>query len=501
MGVEVGSRKRWLTWIAGVILVASLVGIVFSLISKTPPIADTRPRIVTFPDGSFMEIYGIYGESHTIEVGDVGAFSLGSVGQTHAGIGSDDVSIQTTTKGGKVQNVTIQSNGPRLILDIRRPGMTRSNYRFSREMVAAHPSNRSARPPYFEPKSNEVLDVASAMDNSGIGMVIQLREQGTGWVSLTGPFPFWEGRPDRCLMVLPAWKRDEANIEFRAILPMGETVEFTLPNPGFRASPGILISSRVPWSHLDKDYSLTATQVERFGKLGSHPLSCVDLQFEPAAGVQGVQMMLRGASDEWGNTVDFGPDTHDGKTKFAAYLPTSSRKMAIRFDVERVSDYQRPDAGGLPIMEGVVSTDGKTVDFSSMPETHRFGVSTLPKGSIRVLPAVHPYQDGWSEMNVEMTCLLRNEALPYLTGRLGEVEQWQYLVFPDSETQSAGTYGSSTWSRSGSKDGLTNKRSLQWRVPSPMLAPGKRFRIVVMPPIVPEEFTLTLELPSAIQGP
>lgn len=285
-------------------------------------------------------------------------------------------------------------------------------------------------------------------------------------------------------------------------------VEFSLPNPDFRKSPVPGTAKALPLVHNGGDYSLTLRQVERFSAPGDHPFSGVEVDFQPTGkrlpGEHGAAITLNGgtAEDEWGNIVSFERDTIREKTRLGAFLPTTSKRMTAHLTVQRTVNSPRYDTTGFSVLKGVVSADGLSVDFTPGPDAARFGIHTMPVGSIK------PTTPGWSDVATKDWKLLTFQVtgensvsqLPSIESRVGEIFPAQFLIFPEGRNESDGITPWGLGGGSGQSPEIFNlKRDVTWLGSPEMLRPGAKLRVGIHRPARNDDLTFDLELPELVQ--
>lgn len=206
--------------------------------------------------------------------------------------------------------------------------------------------------------------------------------------------------------------------------------------------------------------------------------------------------------DEWGNVVKFERRTIQKKTLFGAFLPAASKRMAVHLIVIRAQNSPRNATAGFPVLEGVVSADGLGVEFNPLPDAAQFGIREMPTGRIkRVGPAWDDsVQKDWRELSFDVIGEVRSKEFKSLESRIGEVGQWQILIFPEGSSESGGILTNSgngvDWRVGG---GTYFIGKVSWRSPSTMLIPGAKIRVGIHESLKNDDARFDLELPTLVQ--
>lgn len=512
-------RHGWKWGLVAAVVVALALGLQTVLI-PTPPVgvAAGPVKLATFPDGATLEILGVSVGERVVEVSPGRKFFLpffthkGSSGGTYGGL-----NIDTELEGGQVIRARLRSDSTAaMLMELRLKessglAMKLPNYLTQHLMVLKDErfgKETGDRTRFFRPVDDSVQGLLDAMNKVGLQLLIQHRDPQSGWIHLNGPSMYHEPWPDRYIVALTAWQRSLPTLDFRAIRADGQVAEFSLPNPEFRKSPAAGPITALPLVHSGGDYSLTLRQVERFRTPGDHPFSGVEMDFVPRstriAGEYGAALTLKGgtAEDEWGNRVSFEQNTIHKKLMFGAGLPASSRRMKIYLTVVRTVNSPRFESTGFNILEGVVSPDGLSVEFTPGTDAARFGIHSMPVGAIK------PTTPGWSDPATKDWKLLTfpvtggNDVsqLPSIENRIGNIFGAQFLIFPEGSDESDGI---TPWGLDGGGgqggEKFKFKRDVTWLGAPEMLRPGAKLRVGIHRPANSDELTFDLELPEQVR--
>lgn len=157
---------------------------------------------------------------------------------------------------------------------------------------------------------------------------------------------------DRYIVVLSAWQRDLAELDFRAIRADGSIVEFSLPNPDLK-SPADVTFATAPLTHHGSDYSLVLAEVTRNFDYqpSAHPLCQFDLKLAPvgsrldpaeSAAVEG----RIGDSGEWEYLVF--PEDDANATSVPQILRGFRKARPGKMAFEQLNRWRGPPAAFMP---------------------------------------------------------------------------------------------------------------------------------------------------------
>ncbi|MDP0490729.1 MAG: hypothetical protein Q7Q71_06745 [Verrucomicrobiota bacterium JB023] len=202
--------------------------------------------------------------------------------------------------------------------------------------------------------------------------LIQLSDGHGGWLSGDGPL-YTAGLEeaeklglDYHIIRFPAWPRDRANLEFRAILPQSPEQRFTLPNPKPAGKPS-LTSAITPLPHheVTADFELEIAPSKRtpFPELGT--LIEIPTRLTPAASLgpnaNWFFSLSRQLTDQWENNLTYHNHNYSPRSSLAGWLTAShSGPYQLICQVTRGPGYPRPEAECTIYAEGQIGADGKT---------------------------------------------------------------------------------------------------------------------------------------------
>ena len=482
-----------------------------------------------FSDGTKLDVLGVSCGERIVDFGNGGGFSrwlrgtsfvrwmglsgrFGSSGSSTYSLGY--FQVERFEEGGRVFKCRgwDQRSDRALLLEIRvrdsggapklMPGyFTGDDAVFDDERLG---SNGIYRPFTMPDENPEAWGMA--LTKAGLPLLVQHRDPQAGWIHLTGPYLFNENEKDRYMVVLPAWQRDLPSLDFRAIQPDGSMVRFSVPNPDLKKAEARPAAVPLPAVYKAADFTFTLQRLGRDFAAGRHPFTWFETKLEAegetigADGLWPLQLSVAGSSadDEWGNKAALTSDTVGGKKSgVGVRLPGAARHLSLSFLVDRTASYPRMQTAGDLVMEGVVAADGKTVDFTLLPDAAKFGITAAPAGDVKGVQNFSrgdPRKDWlsvWSVIEIKAGQAERDS----LTRDLGDVQGWQYLFFPGDEFESAGQptgYGASGTTAPTLK--ITTNRA--WNAPPEMLRAGARFRVGIFPPLPSETVKFEIEAPA-----
>jgi hypothetical protein len=284
-------------------------------------------------------------------------------------------------------------------------------------------------------------------------------------------------------------------------------VSFAVPNPDLKKAGTRRAAVPLPAVYKAADFSFTLQRVGREFAAGRHPLTWFKTTMEAGGktiGADGLwplhlSVWRSSVEDEWGNKVALSLDTIEGgKPGVGVRLPGAARHLSLSFLVERTESYPRMQTAGVLVAEGVVSADGKTVDFTLLPDAAKFGIPAMPAGTVKGINRGDPrkhWLSVWSVIAIKVGQAERDS----LTREFGNVHGWQFLFIPGDEFESAGEpialgFGGTT------APTLQVRTDLLWNAPPEMLRAGARFRIGIFPPLPSETLKFEIEAPALPAG-
>jgi hypothetical protein len=504
---------------AGIVLIVGLIAVALKLellATPKPPPNGSRQTVV-FQDGGKLEILGVSVGERVVEISRPKWFFLryfsskGSSGGTWGGL-----NVSSESEDGNVIRCRLRSDSPTaMLMEFRMTEsdgreMRLSSYLTQRQLVGQDDriSGKRGSLGFFQPKDDSVPTLRAEMVKAGLQVLIQHQDPQGGWINFMGPSMYHEPWPGRYIVALTAWQRNLPTLQCRAIRADGEMAEFSLENPDYRKSPLPGATKPLPQVHSGGDYTLTARTVERFATPGDHPFSQVELDFvsggKPVGDGRFRSLTFEGGTveDEWGNVVKFQRETIRKKTNFGSFLPAASKRMTVNLTVVRTVNTPRYATTGFPVLEGVVGPDGLGVEFKPLPDAARFGIVSMPVGRInRVGPAwVDAVRKDWRELSFKLSGENGTKEFEALEARIGKLGQWQFLVFPEGSSQSAGILANPNDGGYGSGIGRSHfDRQVTWLGPPAMLLPGAKIRLGVHEPLKNDDVRFDLELPPLIQ--
>ena len=512
-------RRKILLAAAGIVLIVGLIALALKLDLLTTPktAAAGPPQTVTFKDGGKLEILGVSVGERVVEVSPRKWFFLrffgskGNSGGTYGGL-----NVNTESEDGKIIRCRLHSDSPAaMLMEFRMTEssgaeMKLSSYLSQRLLVAHDNRLGGKRGPsgFLNPKDDSVPTLLAEMAKTGLQVLIQHRDPQSGWINFMGPSMYHPPRPDRYIAVLTAWQRNLPTLECRVIRLDGEVAEFSLVNPDYRKSPLPGATRPLPQVHNGGDYTLTARMVDRFATPGDHPFSRVELDClsggKPMGGNTGEPVSFEGGTveDEWGNVEKVQWNTIRKKSCRGAFLPAGSKRMTLKLTVVRTPNRPRYATAGVPVLEGVVSADGLSVDFNPLPDAVQFGISSMPVG--RINPVGRAWENDvpkdWKELSFKVSGEGGNKEFEALESRIGRLGLWQFLIFPEGSSESGGILTNPGDGGYGSGLGRAHfDRQITWLAPPAMLIPGAKVRVGVHEPLKNDDVRFDLELPALIQ--
>lgn len=512
-------RRKILFATAGLVLVVGLIAVALKLellATPKPPPNGSRQTVV-FQDGGKLEILGVSVGERVVEISRPKWFLLrsfsskGSSGGTWGGL-----NVSSESEDGHVIRSRLRSDSTTaMLMEFRMTEsdgreMRLSSYLTQRQLVGQDEriSGKRGSLGFFEPKDDRLPTLRAEMVKAGLHVLIQHQDPQGEWINFMGPSMYHEPWPGRYIAALTAWQRNLPTLPCRAIRADGEVAEFLLENPDFRKSPSPGATKALPQIHHGGDFTLTARTVERFATTGDHPFSQVEVDFisggKPMGRNIGEPVSFEGGTveDEWGNVVKFQRVTIRKKASFGAFLPAASQRMTVNLTVYRTVNSPRYATTGFAILEGVVSADGLSVEFNPLPDAARFGIDKMPTGRIdRVgLAWVQGVPKDWKQLTFNVSGENGSQEYEALESRIGKLGQWQFLIFPEGISESAGILNHPGDGGYGSGVGRSHfDRQVTWLGPPAMLIPGAKIRVGVHEPLKNDDVRFDLELPALIQ--
>lgn len=524
-GMDVSKLLRVKLLIAATALAAVIVTVLLALraglIAAPSRVVDSGPvKIVTFGNGRELEILGVSAGERVVEDRPArGLFKYfvrqkGSSSYFQGGNGKGFRVNREMENSREVRfHAHAESKGA-MLMEIRLKAsngvsMKMPFYMIDRDSVSLDQRlGGTVGPGKLNLPEGSVEQMSDAMKKAGLELLIQQRDPQAGWIDLTGPFLFNEAWPDRYMMILTAWQRNLPTLDFRAILADGQVAEFSLPSPDFRKAPAATVPTAVlPLVHRGGDFTLTLRQVERFSTPGDHPFAAVDMDLHytgtPVPGLKEGPLyfdeaVLR-AEDEWGNVLNLRSDSIRKKTRWGAYLPADSKRMAIDLRVTRNDSYPHSARDGFTVLEGVVTADGLGVDFKPSPEAELFGIHPIPVGKIIPNPSGSGQLKTWKQLEFELRG--RNEfgKLSVIERRIGEIHNLKVLIFPAESNESAGFPASGSGGTGSGNVEFNFHRNFRWTAPPELLSPGAKIRVGIHGALKRDDVSFQVELPGLIQ--
>lgn len=508
--------------LAAVILTV-LLALRAGLITGPPQVVDSGPaKIVTFGNGRELEILGVSAGERLVEDRPArGLFKYfvrqkGSSSYFQGGNGKG-LKVEREKEDGR--DVRFRAHGDSkgvMLMEIRLKGsngisMKMPFYMIDRDSVSLDQRlGGTVGPGKLNLPEGSVEQMSDAMMKAGLELLIQQRDPQAGWIDLTGPFLFNEAWTDRYMMILTAWQRSLPTLDFRAILADGQVGEFSLPNPDFRKAPAAIAgvtTAVLPSVHHGGDFTLTLRQVERFSTPGEHPFAALEMDLHytgtPVPGLKEGPLYFDEAAlkveDEWGNDLGLQRDSIRKETRWGAYLPADSKRMAVDLRVARNDSYPHSARDGFTVLEGVVTADGLGVDFKPFPDAALFGIDRMPKGKIVPSSSGSGPLKNWRELRFEIRGKNETGKLPIIERRIGDFQSLKVLIFPAESNESAGFPSSGSGGTGSGTYEFNFHRDVRWTAPPELLGPGARIRVGIHGPLKKDDLHFQVELPELVQ--
>lgn len=355
-------------------------------------------------------------------------------------------------------------------------------------------------------------ELAADLRKLGIDMHIQLHDPDSGWLPMSGPLWIGEEHPGDHVIALSVWRRDLQTLRFRVIREAGEIVEFQLPAPPTPAwDMRVIAAEPLPIIRTGDGYTARLEKFEISDHIGGSPsiraLPVLESARYTTDGERDAHLEGRmiGLRDEAGNLDPF---HFYHKRAHRGLFQRQSSRLELLYQVRRNDSYPMPAADCLIIAEGLVSADGGEVVFTPLPGAARMGISEIPA------MAIGPSEDGfYSKIVGEHLLPIRVEGKfdgAGLPGRFHghEPGDLRLVVFREDEDESSGISNfQGSGSSSGSMDVHIGKvggsrrdwefhREDEWYAPSGALAPGKRIRLALAPPLWDDLHIFPIEVPA-----
>lgn len=355
-------------------------------------------------------------------------------------------------------------------------------------------------------------DPTARLRKSGIVMHVQHLDPDSGWVPLSGPLWIGEEHPADHVIALSVWRRDLKSLKFRVIRDTGEIVGFELPAPPTPAADVRTITAEaLPITRTGDGYTVRLDEIEIREHPGGPPAIHVAPVLESPRYVTGKERHAQlegwviGVRDEAGNLDPF--QIHDSSASGGSFQ-RQSRRLEILYQVERRDTFPVPAADCLMIAEGEVSSDGSEVVFTPLAGAEQMGIGAIPA------MAIGPSKDSfWGTLVGEHVLNMRvegqiTEATMPRQFRSHEPTNLRIVVFQEGDAESSGIAcfrGSGSSSRSanlrlgtsgGSHQGWEYHREDDWYAPAGALAPGKRIRLALAPPLQDDLHIFPIEIPA-----
>lgn len=355
-------------------------------------------------------------------------------------------------------------------------------------------------------------ELAAHLRTSGVGMHVQHHDPDSGWVPLSGPLWIGEEHPGDHVLALSVWRRDLKTLKFRVMRESGEILEFQIPAPSTPARDLRTIAAEtLPITRTGDGYTVRLEDFEIRKHDGSPPsvyaLPMLESPRYTTGGERAAHLegLMIGVRDESGNLHPFGL-YHERKQR--GLFQRHSPRLELLYQVRRNVSFPTPAADCLMIAEGVVSADGAEVMFTPLPGAARMGIAAVP-----AMP-VKPSKDGFFHETIgEHLLRMRVEgeidqaAMPGLFHGQ-EPSKLRLVVFREDEGESSGLsnfQGSGGASQSvnihigkagGSRRDWKYYREDDWYAPKGGLAPGKRIRLALTPPLEDDLHVFPIEIPK-----
>lgn len=355
-------------------------------------------------------------------------------------------------------------------------------------------------------------EAAAQLQKSGIVMHIQHLDPDSGWIPLSGPLWIGEEHPADHVIALSVWRRDLKTLKFRAIRDTGEIIEFELPAPPTPAADVRTITAEaLPITRTGANYTVRLEGIEIREHPGGPPAIHVAPVLESPRYSTGKERHAQlegwviGVRDEAGNLDPFKIYHRDAS---GGSFQRQSSRLEILYQLKRRDTFRMPDADCLMIADGVVSADGSEVVFTPLAGAEQMGIEAIPA------MAIGPSEDGfWSTtvgehvLNMRIEGKLTEAAMPrQFHGQ--EPTKLRIVIFQEGDAESSGISafkgsGSSSFSGSvrvgtsgGSHQGWEYRREDDWYAPTGALAPGKRIRMALAPPLEDDLHIFPIEIPA-----
>lgn len=497
----------------------------FDWVTTPPEVVASPTQVVNFPNGETLELLCTsLGERLILDHPAKGIFKYfvrQTGGSLHSSGGnSKSLMVERKMEDGRDVSFRTYSDSPGgMLLEIRLKSsngmpMKLPFYMVERDFILDDQrlTGTQSAIAKLATQSDSVVHLAEAMTKTGLQLLIQQRDPLSGWIDLTGPFLFNESWTDRYVMILTAWQRSLASLDFRAILADGQVAEFSLPNPDFRKAPAPASVKTLPFVHTAHDYSLTLRKVERFSTPGDHPFTAVEMDLvytgTPVRGIKNGPVTLNNqgvhAKDEWGNASKVQSESIGKKYRWGTSLPAESKRMTFNIQVARTEHYPRNARDGFTVLEGVVSADGTKVDFKPGPDAALFGISKMPACSIKSASSGWDGKEtkDWKELRLEIGGENDAKAMDVIRKKVGDQPmQWTLPIFSGESDESIGIAGPGL---GGGGGGGVNcdfnfTKGFQWLVPPELLVPGAKIRMGIHSKLKHDDLSFDLELPELVQ--
>ncbi len=491
-------------------ILATAVLLVTSREKAAEPSWSEEPVVVgTFDDGSVFEVLKV-DVGRLVEgrlPGPLPAFGFrlhGSSTYARAGAGYS-FDVTSHSEGGReVAHEARASTGAPLMLLVRLRGpggapVSFSAYRAGSAVTIEGPGGGSFdRGRALNELGDEPESWRRALHVAKLPLLAQHFDPDVGWIHIDGPFPLTETLPDRHVLVLQAWRRDQPSLKFRVIRADGSSAEFTLPNP---ASPAASPSAGLGAKFVAADIEMELKSVTRIPMPCRHPLVAFETDIRSASHSVGekrwdqIWPVILGASDEAGNNVPIDGQTHRGKYRSGFFLPQAAGEIVVLYHINRRTTYPRDEGDCEMVAEGKVAPDGKRMTFRLLPGAAKLGIEGVDPSGVRA-PGEPDLPADWLAVDLKVEGALTKSRMKAIESRLGPPERWELVVFAEGEAASSGCPEFRVSSSGTSFANHSFSHEYRWHGPLGALQPGKAIRVGLTPKLPPGIVMLRAPIPA-----
>lgn len=353
------------------------------------------------------------------------------------------------------------------------------------------------------PLGTQAAEHRAALGAAQLGLLVQHRDPVSGWVNLDGPYRTKAELDGRGLYLLFGWQRDQLELDFRAIRADGEVVAFKIANPDYQKEPAaqpaaLELPARLEW----EGFALELSALRRVARPDGQPFTRCGLELRPGQlGIDPDDLLrveTRYVSDEWGNRVPLGLAKGPDGWEEGFALPGGSRRANVHAVIGKSPWYPRAEGECVMLAEGVVSADGKRVDFTLLPGAAEFGVTAVPVCELDQSDCSLPIETR-GQLSIRLESNLTEKALAKVSRTHGGPSGWLPAFFLDGSTQSGGVPRQTGMSVGTSGGNTQAQLSYQWSCLVTALRPGAHIRFGIASRQFPGELVFPVEQPP-VQG-